>query len=36
MLPFTETGQTREEAGLADGDALGFSLLERDTHGTAK
>lgn len=35
-MSFTEIGQTREEAGLADGDALGFFLLERDAHGTAK
>lgn len=35
-MPFTEIGQTREEAGLADGDAFGFSLLERDAHAIAK
>lgn len=35
-MPLTEIGQTRGEAGLADGDMLGFSLLERDVYGTAK
>lgn len=32
----TEIGQTRGEAGLADGDVVGFSLLERKVYGTAK
>ena len=36
VMPFAEIGQTRGEAGLADGDAHGFSLLERDMYGTAK
>lgn len=35
-MPFTETGQTRGGAGWADGDALGFSLLEINVYGTAK
>lgn len=32
----TEIGPTRGEAGLADGDILGFLLLERDVYETAK
>lgn len=29
-MPSMEIEQTRGEAGMADGEALGFSLLERD------
>lgn len=35
VMPFAEIGQTRGEAGLADGGAQLF-LLERDMYGTAK
>ena len=36
VMPFAEIGQTRGEAGLADGDAHGFSLLERDMYVTTE